>query len=205
MRARLFGLLVLLATTATAAAPVTQHPAIRVQQLFVAQASTQPLRISQAVLQVTDTVRAQMLVMIARGDIQKAIALYQLEMGRQTLPRWLQLLELAFAAENRRPGPCIEVARRIFTAFLKLGGKPELIRFTSPGSNYIAFEMRAGEPRSTVQLSDLSLHVAVRLQNKIYDAFTGPQGLPVDEYMRRLVTEEGMKISSAVLNSLDEL
>jgi len=93
----------------------------------------------------------------------------------------------------------------ISKAFQQMGGKPEFIRFTSHGSNYIAFEMRAGEPRSTVQLSDLSLHVAVRLQNKLYDAFTGPQGLPEDEYMRRLVTEEGMKITSAVLNSLDEL
>ncbi|HEX5751219.1 MAG TPA: hypothetical protein VFZ09_33660 [Archangium sp.] len=204
MRARLFGLLVLWAATATASAPVTSHPATRVRQLVVAQASTQPLRISQAVLQMTDTVRAQMLAMLARGDIQKAIALYQLETGRQTLPRWLQLLELAFTAENRRPGPCLEVARRIFTAFQQLGGKPEFIRFTPHGSRYLAFEMRAGEPRSTVQLSDLGLHVAVRLQNKIYDAFTGPQGLPEDEYIRRLVTEEGMKISSAVLNSLDE-
>ncbi|MCY1083213.1 hypothetical protein [Archangium lansingense] len=51
----------------------------------------------------------------------------------------------------------------------------------------------------------MSLHVAVRLQNKIYDAFTGPQGLSEDEYIRRLVTEEGMKITSAVLNSLDDL
>jgi hypothetical protein len=188
MRARLFGLLVLLATTATVAAPVMQ-----------------PLRVSQSVLQVTDTFRAQMLAMLARGDLQGAIALYQLETGRQTLPKWLQLLELAFAAENRRPGPCIEVARSISKAFQQMGGKPEFIRFTSHGSRYIAFEMRAGEPRSTVQLSDLSLHVAVRLQNKLYDAFTGPQGLPEDEYIRRLVTEEGMKITSAVLNSLDEL
>ena len=71
MLARLLGLLVLLATTATAAVPVTQ-----------------PLRISQSVLQMTDTFRAQMLAMLARGDIQGAIALYQLETGRQTLPKW---------------------------------------------------------------------------------------------------------------------
>ncbi|MFY0527357.1 hypothetical protein ACN28I_30830 [Archangium gephyra] len=188
MLARLLGLLLLLATPAIAGAPVTQ-----------------PLRISQSVLQMTDTFRAQMLAMLSRGDIQGAIALYQLETGRQTLPKWLQFLELAFAAENRRPGPCIEVARSISKAFQQLGGKPEFIRFTTRGSRYLAFEMRAGEPRSTVQLSDLSLHVAVRLQNKIYDAFTGPRGLPEDEYIRRLVTEEGMKITSAVLNSLDEL
>ncbi|HYO58941.1 hypothetical protein [Archangium sp.] len=205
MPARLFGLLVLLGAFATAASSVTQHPAIRVQQLYIAQAVTQPLRVSQSVLQMTDTFRAQMLEMLARGEVQNAIALYQLETGRQTLPQWLRLFELAFTAENRRPGPCIEVARRVFMAFQQLGGTPSFIRFSSQGSNYIGFEMRAGEPRSTVQLSDLSLHVAVRLQNRIYDAFTGPQGLPVDEYMRRLTTEEGMKITSAVLNSLDDL
>lgn len=203
MRARLFGLLVLLATTATVAAPVTQHPASRVQQLFVAQASTQPLRISQSVLQMTDTFRAQMLALLARGDIQGAIALYQLETGRQTLPQWLRLLELAFAAENRRPGPCIEVARNISTAFQQLGGKPSFIRLTPRGSDYLGFEMRAGEPRSTVQLSDLGLHVVVRLRDRIYDAFTGPQGLSVDEYMRRLVTEEGARISSTVMTTLE--
>ncbi|MCY1083214.1 hypothetical protein [Archangium lansingense] len=142
MLARLFGFLVLLATTAAAAGPVAQHSAARVQQLYMAQAFTQPLRISQSVLQATDTVRAQMLAMLARGEIQKAIALYQLETGRQAIPQWLRLLELAFVAENRRPGPCIEVARRISMAFQQLGGKPEFIRFTSQGSKYIAFEMR---------------------------------------------------------------
>ncbi len=186
MLIRLLGLLVLLGATS-------------------AQAVTQPLRISQFVLQMPDTVRSQMLTSLARGDIQGAIALYQLETGRQALPQWLRLFELAFSAENRRPGPCIEVARRVSQAFQQLGGEPSFIRFTPQGSRYLAFEMRAGEPRSTVQLSDLSLHVAVRLQNKIYDAFTGPSGLPVDEYMRRLVTEEGMKITSTVLNSLDDL
>ncbi|HZH15661.1 MAG TPA: hypothetical protein VE057_15020 [Archangium sp.] len=70
MLARLLGPLVLLAATATVAAPVTQ-----------------PLRISQSVLQMTDTFRAQMLAMLARGDLQGAIALYQLETGRQTLPK----------------------------------------------------------------------------------------------------------------------
>lgn len=171
----------------------------------MAQAVTLPLRVSPSVLQMADTVRSQMLVALARGDIQKAISLYQLGTGRETIPQWLRLFELAFSAENRRPGSCIEVARRISLAFQQLGGKPEFIRFTPQGSRYIGFEMRAGEPRSTVQLSDLSLHVAVRLQNKIYDAFTGPQGLPGDEYLRRLVTEDGMKIASEVLNNLDGL
>ncbi|QRN97843.1 hypothetical protein JRI60_01795 [Archangium violaceum] len=153
MLTRLFGLLVLLGATSAAPAPLTPSPATQVQRLYVAQAVTGPLGISQLVLQMPDTVRSQMLAALARGNIQGAIALYQLDTGRQAIPQWLRLFELAFSAENRRPGPCIEVARRISMAFQQLGGEPSFIRFTSQGSRYIAFEMCAGEPRSTVQLT----------------------------------------------------
>lgn len=186
MLIRLLGLLVLLGATS-------------------AQAVTPPLRISQFVLQMPDTVRSQMLTALARGDIQGAIALYQLETGRQAIPQWLRLFELAFSAENRRPGACIEVARRVSQAFQQLGGKPSFMRFTSQGSYYLGFETRAGDPLSTVQLSDQRLHVVVRMGDKIYDVFTGPQGLPVNEYLRRLVTEEGATINTTLIQTLEGL
>ena len=46
--------------------------------------------------------------------------------------------------------------------------------------------MRAGEPRSTIQISGNFVHYAVRVENRVYDAFTGHRGLEVGEYAKRL-------------------
>ncbi len=48
--------------------------------------------------------------------------------------------------------------------------------------------MRAGEPRSTIQISENFVHYAVQVENRIYDAFTGPQGLAIAEYTKRLIS-----------------
>jgi hypothetical protein len=160
--------------------------------------------LAQVVLQMPDTLRTRMLASLAQGDLAGAVSMWELEMGRSA-PRWLQAFQSAFSSDNRKAGPCIEVARSIATGFRHLGGKPSFIKFTSRGSDYLAFEVRAGEPLSTVQLSNQSIHVVVQLRNRIYDAFTGPQGLTMDEYLKRLMTEEGARITSTVLSSLEGL
>jgi hypothetical protein len=191
------------ATTALASSGRETSPAL-IQSVVMAQVATTPGLLTQAVLQMPDTLRARMLTALGRGDLAGAVSMWELEMGRSA-PKWLHAFQSAFSLDNRRAGPCIEVARSIATGFKHLGGKPSFIKLTSRGSDYLAFEVRAGEPLSTVQLSNRSIHVVVQFRDKIYDAFTGPQGLTMDEYLKRLITEEGARITSTALSNLDGL
>ncbi len=193
-------LAVVLGAVPVVASPTTRVPVVHVQRLILAQTVGLPGRLSQVVLQMTDTLRAQMLAAIARGDVAGAIALWELETGHQA-PLWLRAMQEAFNTANQRAGPCIEVARSIFEGFRHLGANPSYLRFSAQGSRFLGFEMRAGKPSSTVQVSELRMHLVVQVKDRVYDAFTGPTGLPVSEYLKRLVTEEGATITSQVVGS----
>jgi len=189
MNARWLVVAVALGATTTLATPMTGASPARIQPLLIAQVANAPRLLTATVLQMPDSVRTRMLASLAQGDVAGAISMWELEMGRQA-PQWILLFQTAFSRENQRAGPCIDVAKNIAAGFKHLGGKPTFIRFTSRGSDYLAFELRAG---------------VVQFRDKIYDAFTGPQGLTMQEYLKRLVTEEGAQITSAVVNSWDAL
>jgi hypothetical protein len=191
---------IILGAAPVVASPTTRLPAVQLQRLLLAQTVDIPGRLSQAVLQMPDTLRVRMLAAIARGDIAGAIALWELETGHQA-PLWLQAMQEAFSTANQRAGPCIEVARSIFEGFRRLGANPSYLRLSAQGSRFLGFEMRAGKPSSTVQVSELQMHLVVQVKDRVYDAFTGPAGLPVSEYLKRLVTEEGATITSQVVGS----
>lgn len=173
MNVRWLVVVVALATTTTLASPPTGTAE----------------QVSRAVLQMPDTLKARMLAALARGDLAGAISMWELETGRDA-PKWLQAFQTAFSTDNQRAGPCIQVARGIFEGFKRLGSNPSFIRFTASGTrrgdNLIAFELRAGEPQSTIQISDNAVHYAVQIGDRIYDAMTGPMGLVMTEYMKRL-------------------
>jgi len=200
MLVRWMVLVVLWGVVPVSASPTTPLPAAHAQRFILAQTVGLPGQLSRSVLQMTDTFRAQMLGAIARGDIAGAIALWELEMGRQA-PLWLQAFQAAFSTDNRRAGPCIEVARSVFEGFKRLGESPSYVRFTAQGSRFLGFEMSAGKSSSTVQVSELRMHVVVQVKDRFYDAFTGPAGLPTAEYLKRLVTEEGATITSQLVTS----
>jgi hypothetical protein len=83
------------------------------------------------------------------------------------------------------------VARKIHEGFSALGKDPRYLKAASTESELLAFEVRAGVSTSTVQVSNNNYHVAVRVGSRIYDAFTGPQGLTESEYLGRLLTPQG--------------
>lgn len=145
--------------------------------------------VSRAVLQMPDTLRTRMMAALARGDLAGAISLWELETG-QSAPTWLQAFQNAFSSANQKAGPCIQVAKSVFEGFKQLGNNPSYVRFTAAGSRwgdeFIAFELRAGEPRSSIQISINAVHYAVRVGDRIYNAMTGPTGLLVTDYMNRL-------------------
>lgn len=140
-----------------------------------------------------DTVRLKMLAALARGDIAGAISLWQLQTNRSTVPAALQAMQSAYSVANRTMGPCIQVARDISNGFKAFGGSPQYVRFMPPGKPpYLGWEMRAGDPKSTIQISDMGTHYAVMMKDKIYDAFTGPEGMVLSEYLKRLVAHDGV-------------
>src|SRR6218665_2662313 len=156
----------------------------------LASPATGPARqVLHAVLQMPDSLRARVLAALARGDIAGAISLWELETGKNA-PQWLLAFQSAFSTANQRAGPCIQVARDVFEGFKRLGAKPSYIEFVTKGSNrfdrVIAFELRDGDPSSTIQISENALHYAVQVENRLYDAMTGPVGLSLAEYMNRL-------------------
>jgi hypothetical protein len=113
------------------------------------------------------------------------------ELARLTAAGRLDLVSF-FQVANQRVGPCKEVARNIVEGFNQLGKNAAYLRFRTEGAhktaNLMAFELRAGEPRSTVQVSNNSTHYAVQAGGRIYDAFTGPAGLEIADYLTRLIS-----------------
>jgi hypothetical protein len=140
---------------------------LSVPKPYVAQVHSGPLRVSAVVTQIAESTRLKMLAAIARGDIEGAVALWQVHTGQQNIPAWLRAFQTAFSTENRRAGPCIEVAKSLFEGFKKLGGEPTYLKFTSEGTqrgaNLLGFEMRAGDARSTLHISENFVHFAVRV------------------------------------------
>lgn len=146
-----------------------------------------------------DSIRIKMLGALVRGDIRGAISLWQLHTNRDKAPAALQAMQDAYSVANRAMGPCMQVAKDIFSGFKAFGGSPQYIRFVPPGKvPYLGWEMRGGDPRSTIQVSDLGKHYAVMVNGRIYDAFTGSEGMLLNEYLRRLVTPDGVPLWEVV-------
>lgn len=140
---------------------------------------------------VPDSVRLKVLAMLAEGNVKGAVQYYLVATGARQAPQWLQGIQWAFGTANRVAGRCGDVAKKIFEGFRALGQSPQYLKITSTESELLAFEVDAGVPASTVQISNNNYHVAVRIGSRIYDAFTGPRGLAVSDYLKRLFTPEG--------------
>jgi hypothetical protein len=166
----------------------------------LASPATGPARqVVQAVLRMPDSLRVRLMALLARGDLAGAISLWELETGKDA-PQWLLAFQAAFSTANQRAGPCIQVARDVFEGFKRFGAKPAYIEFVTKGTNrfdkVIAFELHEGEPSSTIQISENALHYAVQVENRLYDAMTGPAGLTVAEYMKRLQTPGSLSMKA---------
>jgi hypothetical protein len=146
-----------------------------------------PVRAS--VLAGADSLRLKMMACLARGDIAGAIVLYEAETG-QAAPSWLMELQGAYNVANQQAGRCQQVARIIHTAFSKLGQTPQYIAFkANEGEQYVVFELANGKD---APVSRTGYHVAVRLGDLIYDAYTGSLGMTLSDYLSRLHALQGV-------------
>jgi hypothetical protein len=147
-----------------------------------------PSVIASQVQGMTDTARAQVLAHLARGEVAKAIQAYEVATGLKA-PLWLTGFKAAFDASKQVPGVCQGVARTIHTVFTQLGGKPDNVRLTTAvdetgkRAGFMVFKMADGRD---LRVTELGVHVVVRMKDRIYDAFTGAGGLSWQEYMNRL-------------------
>lgn len=146
-----------------------------------------PVRAS--VLAGADSIRLKMMACLARGDIAGAIALYEAETG-QAAPSWLMELQGAYDVANQQAGKCQQVARIIHTAFIKLGQTPQFVAFNAnEGEQYVVFELANGKD---APVSRTGYHVAVGLGDLVYDAYTGPLGMRLSDYLSRLHALKGV-------------
>jgi len=135
-----------------------------------------------------DSIRLKTLQLLVAGDLNGAGEYYLLATGVSQLPRWLVAFQNAFNVANRVAGPCQRVAEDIAGGFKRLGQSPALVTFTTNmkdgNAARIGFDLGAGQ---TAQVSVAGHHVAVRCGERIYDAFTGPTGMLVADYIAHLL------------------
>lgn len=157
--------------------------------VLVAQASGPVLaEIAHAVPAIAESTRIRLLAALARGDISAAIVAYEADTGRQA-PAWLTNLQSAYNVSSQAVGKCQDVARTLYTAYDRLGQKPEYIALrTREKVAYLVFDLPNGKSPS---ITHTGYHVAVKIGDTVHDAYTGPLGLKLAEYLSRLHAAKG--------------
>jgi hypothetical protein len=144
---------------------------------------------ARSVPSITESTRAHILAALARGDVAGAITAYEAHVG-QRAPEWLRALQTAFSAKSQEVGRCQEVARILHTAFSNLGKTVEFIAIRANNMRqYMTFDAPDGRG---LPVTKNGYHAAVKVGDMIYDAFTGPLGLKVQDYLARLNAPEGV-------------
>lgn len=135
-----------------------------------------------------DSVRTKIFAALAVGDVDAAVAAYMAHKGLTDAPRWLQAFHAAFSVANRTVGPCRQVAGDIHAAFIQFGARAEYIAFRARNYHYMSFDLPGG---TSPAITQSGYHVVVRVGDRLYDAFTGPAGLTMADYMGRLHARYG--------------
>jgi hypothetical protein len=105
---------------------------------------------------------------------------------------------------NRRAGECEKVARAIHLGLREFAQKPVFIRFSVDGQyKNLGFDvMENGVMVKNLQISQTGHHVAVKLGDKVIDAYTGLTGLPLRDYLARLSTDTKSHVVHEVVEQL---
>jgi|GEM_PF-683803 len=151
------------------------------------------------------SIEARLKACLLLGDVQCVIAQWMVLKNAETVPDWLRRLQWAFDVSNRQAGQCVKVAKAVHEGLLKLGERPVFFRMTLKGQyrKMLGFdEVVKGAIVKTHQVSDNGFHVAIKLQGRIVDAYTGLAGLPEEEYVKRLNPYPGMKLVFETVDSL---
>jgi hypothetical protein len=150
-----------------------------------------------------DSIRARLKACILAGDMTCVVDQYLVLQDIGRVPGWLVSFQNAFAITNRKAGECERVARTVHEGLTRLGQRPEYIRFRVEGeSGLLSFsDVSNGVVGKTYQVAITGNHLAVKLGDKIIDAYTGLAGLPLTEYMKRLGTSGISQVLHEVVNT----
>lgn len=96
---------------------------------------------------------------------------------------------------NRAVGRCQEVAKNIHAALSRLAGRPEYVAIRSRWDHPV-FRMSDGTDQT---LSHTGYHVVVRVGDTVYDAYTGPVGMKLADYLSRVAVPPGFRIETMVV------
>jgi hypothetical protein len=151
-----------------------------------------------------ESIRARLKACILLGDLNCVVDQYLLLKDIGRVPGWLVAFQNAFAVANRKAGECEKVAKAIHEGLTRLGQRPEFLRFTVNGDvKLLGFnEISNGALVKSYQIAQTGQHVAVKLGDKVIDAYTGLTGLPLSEYMARLSTASSSHVVYEVVQTL---
>ncbi|WP_147332854.1 hypothetical protein [Archangium gephyra] len=151
-----------------------------------------------------ESIRARLKACLLMGEMQCVVDQYLLLKDLGRMPGWLVAFQNAFAVANRRAGECEKVARAIHEGLRELAQKPVFIRFTVEGDfKQLGFDVTSnGVVVRNLQVAPTGQHVAVKLGDKVIDAYTGLVGLPLREYLARLSTVPGSRVIHEVVDEL---
>lgn len=94
-------------------------------------------------------------------------------------------------------GNCQPVAQSLFNAFKAAGLNPTFVRLYSGASN---LNIHTVSTRFNAAVSTNGTHYAVQLGGRIYDAFTGLNGIAANQYARLFMTPAGQMTQSQLQN-----
>ncbi|WNG33526.1 hypothetical protein F0U61_07770 [Archangium violaceum] len=151
-----------------------------------------------------DSIRGRLKACLLLGDMQCVVTQYMALKDLGRMPDWLVAFQNAFAVANRRAGECEKVARAIHRGLVRFAQKPVFIRFSVEGeTKLLGFDVvERGVLVNNLQVSTTGHHVAVKLGDRVIDAYTGLAGLPLQQYMARLSTDSNSHVIQQVVEAL---
>lgn len=133
--------------------------------------------------------------LLLSGKVAEALGYAKEHYGR--VPAWLRSYAAAFDAAKQAVGQCQDVAKAIHAGMTQMGQKPEYLGIQSTW-RYVLYQPPDGKEQT---ITRTGYHVVVKVGDRVFDAYTGPAGMKVTEYLSRLSTRPNHSISTSVVNS----
>ncbi len=143
----------------------------------------------------TNSYDAHIRNLLLSGKVAEALNSAKEHYGR--VPEWLRSYAAAFDAAKRAVGQCQEVAKAIHAGMTQMGQQADYLRIRSTW-DYVSFQPLAGKEQT---ITRTGYHVVVKVGDTVFDAYTGPAGMKVTEYLSRLSTLPGHSISTSVVSN----
>lgn len=141
----------------------------------------------------TNSYDANIRNLLLSGKVAEALGYAKEHYGR--VPDWLRSYAAAFDAAKRAVGQCQGVAKAIHEGMTQVGQKPEYLALRA-NWDFVVFKAGDGKQHT---VTHNGYHVVVKAGEKVYDAYTGPAGMKLSDYLARIFIDSGAKLETAVV------